>query len=191
MVAKIEPEPRACEVCGSVFLVGGTGNRKRASRFCSVECRNAAKYNTNGNRAREMSATDAAYLAGIIDGEGHISIYGGYGGADPHRYRAHLGVANTSMSLLEWCKSATGVGGIAVQRKVSETRKAVWQWMVVSEGAASVLVQVLPYLVIKADRAKLVVEFQSRLRQPALKADRAWQHDVVARVRELNARGPA
>lgn len=192
MSLKVEPEPRPCAAgCGSVFLVGGAGNRKRSSRFCSVECRNAAKYNSPKTWALQMSSTEAAYLAGIVDGEGHVSIYGGYGKKDPHAYRAHLGVVNTSMELLEWCTTTTGLGGIAVQRRESDTKKATWHWLVVSEAACQVLIQIEPYLVIKADRARLVIDFQTRLRQPALKADRTWQHEAVAAVRALNARGPA
>lgn len=171
--------------------MGGAGNKKRSTVFCSWPCRSSAKYNANGQTSREMPPTEAAYFAGIIDGEGHISIYGGYGKKDPHAYRAHLGVANTDLGLLEWLKTASGVGGVSLQRKASDNRKAAYQWQIGAEGARSVLVQVLPYLVIKADRARLVIDFQTRLRQPALKADRTWQHEAVAAVRALNARGPA
>jgi hypothetical protein len=59
-----------------------------------------------------------------------------------------------------------------------------------ADGAESVLRQALPYFVTKRPQAELAISFQERLRDPALKADRSWQLEALARMKRLNRRGP-
>ena len=190
MSAKIQPQQNTCPACSTVFLTGGVGRPKRGQVFCSTKCRNAAKYNGKPSEARQMSPTEAAYLAGLVDGEGHVSIYGGYGKNDPHAYRVHLSIANTALPLLEWCILATNVGGLTKQGAPGPRQKQVYNWQTGAENAYAVLQQVRPYLVIKAERADLAMEFQERLRVPQYKADRSWQAEWVERIRTMNRRGP-
>lgn len=190
MSAKVEPQPNTCPVCQTVFLTGGAGRPKRGQVFCSTKCRNAAKYNGKPSEARQMSPTEAAYLAGLVDGEGHVAIYGGYGKTDRHAYRVRLEVTNTAVPLLEWCVTATGVGKLIRQGEPGPKQKQVYSWPIGAENAYAVLQQVRPYLVIKADRADLVMAFQERLRVPQYKADRGWQAEWVERIRAMNKRGP-
>lgn len=190
MVAKVVPEPRTCPVCNGIFPVGGGGNARREAVFCSPACRSAGKYNRPKADVHELLIAEAAYLAGLVDGEGHISIYGGYGKSDPHRFRIALGIANTSLLMLDWVRMTTGVGGISSQGQPTPRQKPVFQWNISSENAYAVLAQIKPYLIVKPDRAALVMQFQERLRDPALKADRSWQLEYVDHIRSMNRRGP-
>lgn len=62
-----------------------------------------------GKKPLVLSATDAAYLAGLVDGEGTIGL--------THRH-AHenrqlvLSIANTEAGILQWVRERTGIGKI-------------------------------------------------------------------------------
>jgi hypothetical protein len=184
-----EPEERACVVCGKVFMVGGRGLPGRRVIRCSMACQKAGRYRT-GAVAKEMTVADAAYLAGLIDGEGHISGY-------IYSYRNEtlyikVAIANTYKPVLDWAQEVTGVGSVTARRgsNPNPKHKLRYSWQCNAMAAESVLKQVLPYLRIKPDRAQLALDVLQRLREPAQKADRSWQIETAERFREMNKRGP-
>jgi len=178
-------EERSCEACGKVFIVGGRGRPAKDRRFCSLACQRAARYRKSEQHCRNLSLTEAAYLAGIIDGEGSIMLIGrGFGGA-----HCRMSVANTYLPLIDYVYETTGIGGVYRQREATETHKVSYAWRCHAEGAEELLTQIRPYLIVKAAQADLAIETQQRLRDPALKADRSWQSEYRERMRMLNRRG--
>ena len=174
-----------CVVCGKEFETGGrAGNLNRD--FCSDECRYKGRYR-HGEVSKELDLQHASYLAGLVDGEGSIFLYGRNEVAC-----LRLTIANTKIKVLEWVKEITGVGSIVVtrQQQVSYKHSTAYHWQVNSEGAESVIKQIRPYLIIKQVQADLALETQARLRDPALKADRTWQSEYRERMKALNRRGP-
>lgn len=102
-----------------------------------------------------MSATDAAYLAGLIDADGSIGLYRKKrnGGA---QYNVQLGISNTRIDLLAWVLEVTGgVGGVHANRPETETCKATYQYLAQNRSAWSVLQQTMPYMRVKNDRAAM------------------------------------
>lgn len=128
---------------------------------------------------------DAAYLAGIIDGEGSIILY-----KRRDVVAVMLTVSNTAKKLLDWIADKTDVGAICAQSKETEKRKASWFWRCNADAAESVLQQIRPHLVVKSAQADLALQTQKQLRDPALKADRSWQLECLDKMRALNKRGP-
>jgi LAGLIDADG-like domain len=180
-----EPEERTCEVCGKVFLVGGVGRPPRSQRRCSDACRIAGRYR-HGRKAKALTATDAAYLAGIIDGEGSVILY-----MRRDVVALRVTVANTSRPLLERIQAATGIGDVHQQRAESATHRASFSWRCNAEAAESLLAQLRPFLFLKTAQADLAFATQARLRDPAQKADRSWHLLACEQMRALNRRGPA
>lgn len=101
-----------------------------------------------------------------------------------------LTVANTFMPVLEWCASVTGVGNIVLKKSTNPNHKDGGTWMANSQAAASILVQIIPYLVIKKEQALLAIEFQAKLKVPADKAEKGWQEEWRHRMQAMNKRGP-
>lgn len=134
-----------------------------------------------------MAVADAAYLAGIIDGEGTIGVY-----AYEHRAPAvHLSVANTDRALLEWIATSTGVGAVITRKVVNvDLHRQSYTWQCSSQAAGTTLRQVQPYLRVKASQAQLALDLLDGLVVPARKADSTWQMEIVDQVRQLNRRGP-
>lgn len=132
-----------------------------------------------------MSAVDAAYLAGFIDGEGTVMLI--------RRANSSVGllltIANTKRPVMDWVTTTTGVGRTFSRGPRNPKHAEAFWWQASGDAARSVLVQLLPNLRIKHEQATMAVEFQDRLRTPAVKADRTWQEEWRLRMKELNRRG--
>ena len=131
-----------------------------------------------------MSKAKFSYLAGIIDGEGCITI--GAGRKETCiNYNAIVSVQNTSKKLIDWLQSKFG-GQVYLSKKATEKTKAAWMWRLTQKKAIEILLlAVLPYLIIKHEQAKVLLAYV-RLTSDALPELRAiyWQQ-----LRILNARG--
>lgn len=178
-------ETRACRACGKEFMVGGRGNPPKTVRLCSPACQRAARYRA-GKVSRRLAPGDLGYFAGVLDGEGSIMIVKHH-----ESITTLVSVTNTGRPLLEWLVEKTGIGRISRQYDATPQRKATWMWRASGDGAHSILKQVARHLTLKRERAEIAIECQERLRDPALKADRTWQHRAMAQMRLLNRRGPA
>lgn len=175
---------RVCAACGIEYEAGGRSAHRNASTFCSRLCAANAKWRT-GSRAKDLTVAQAAYLAGIIDGEGSIMLYRREKGA-----AMRVTVANTNRALLDWCATVCGVGNIVMTERSNPKHKPSGMWHVNSQAAASLLEQTRPYLVIKGEQADVAIEFQRKLKVPAAKAEKEWQEQWRLRMRAMNARGP-
>lgn len=106
---------------------------------------------------RKMSDTEAAWLAGFLDGEGSVSSF--LGGRNYEYKTWRLSAPNTSLDSLKKCAEITGVGSVVVKREETERNKKIWQWQVGAQREIrDVLVQVLPYFIIKHGQAKIFLE---------------------------------
>ncbi|MCU0242729.1 MAG: hypothetical protein MUF51_09945 [Vicinamibacteria bacterium] len=106
--------------------------------------------------AKTLSAPDAAYLAGLIDGEGTIALTRRH--ACEYRHVV-VSISSTGMELLAWAKETTGVGKITRKRTVSERHAPGLTYSVSNRQALDVLAAVAPYLrSYKRFRAALVLQ---------------------------------
>lgn len=182
---KVNHPDRQCAACGKCFKVGGRGGRNLSAVYCSRECHQKSRYR-HGTKCKELSDTDAAYIAGFFDGEGCVFL---------HKRRNNsvglmIDCSGTSEVTIKWLHSTTGVGSIHYRKSRSDKHKQCYCWRVAGDAAESLLLQLLPYLKIKKPQAELGIEFQSRLRTPSLKADRLWQHEWKEKMMDMNKRGP-
>lgn len=172
---------KRCPACGKDFETGGRAG-DQAQIWCSRACMGTGRFR-HGSTPRQMSDVEAAYLAGVIDGEGTIMLY------KANTVRLRLVVANTKMALLEWCKEHTAVGSIVVKAHANPRHSDSGTWQANAHAAEGVVAQIRPYLVIKAEQADLALDFQHRRLQPELRADKEWQEAYRLTMRKLNARG--
>lgn len=106
--------------------------------------------------SRQLNGEDAAYLAGLIDGEGTIALTRRHA-ADERQLV--LSISSTEIELLEWAKSVTGVGKITRKRTVAEHHAPGFTYSVSNRQALAVITAVAPYLrSYKRLRAELVLE---------------------------------
>jgi hypothetical protein len=186
MVSKVEPEIRKCLACPNTFLVGGAGNKKRETVTCSWQCRDKVRWVRKGKTCSTLTTEQAAYMAGMLDADGHIGIY-----KHNSRYaRVTVTVSNTDDPFLHWVKALTGVGSVCLQRKGTATTKPNYQWYCVSHAAVTFLEQILPYMHIKRARAELAIEYHRFLETPEGRLDTDTQLEYREQMLALNRRGP-
>ena len=110
---------------------------------------------------KNLTETEKAYIAGILDGEGCIGIdkIKSRSNIHPFDFKIRIIVTNTNENIICWLKTVVGAGCAYVDGKpFSEKWNVVHRWQIVSEQARDFLMQVYPYLRIKKDIADLVLE---------------------------------
>jgi len=135
------------------------------------------------------------YIAGFVDGEGCI----GFSNRSPkqNRYYVYLRVANTNQQILNDIKAYFGIGSIQVANSSHKNgnRKTVYYYQVVCRKAVKVITLLLPYLRVKQVQAKLVIDFQSRVKFYGYNNKNQklfeWQEGYYKKMRKLNKRGIA
>jgi len=206
---------RTCLSCATEFMAAPTRVRgKLSQRFCSERC--ARDHRNQGRRkgpgfkksqelsrleaeqfAASVKTEDAAYFAGLIDGEGTITTH-----LCDNRHARGRGFT-------ERIRVSIGMTHEAAIRSVHETfsghfRKEIkkntrWNDVYVCElngwRAYACLLVIFPYLITKREQAHLAIEFQ-RIRKTVTGSRMDWHPEVAAqrrdyhdRIRKLNRRG--
>lgn len=104
-----------------------------------------------------MLETEKAYLAGIIDGEGSITL------TRFHKNQYHspcVSIASTDLELLEWIKLTVGSGKITSKKNYNEERhKDSFTYTIIYDDAIELLQEIEPYLIIlkKKVRAQHII----------------------------------
>lgn len=97
------------------------------------------------------SPSDLAYAAGLLDGEGSISIAVSYGGKNPN-HTLKVAINNTSRDMIQWLVDTFG-GRV-------HTTNSVHVWNVPSEHIVDFLRAVRPYLTAKRAQSGVAIEFR-------------------------------
>jgi hypothetical protein len=182
---------------------------KRTRRFCSTDC-----YDTWWNEQRSQRVTrsevaekiwgpapsvhltdvQAAWLAGLIDGEGCISIWRERreGNRSGFRYYAMVHIANTNRGLLDAiAKVIPGEVYLKDARKKLANHKPLFMFAVSRRALSPVLTRIAPFLVIKKRQAEIAMQFRRVIEEAPM---RTFQdHEVLGQLwaenRALNKRG--
>lgn len=116
-----------------------------------------ARYNTT----RTLSPDVAAYVAGLIDGEGTVTLSRRH--ANEHRQLV-ISVVNIELPILRYLLDHIGTGKITNKRIVSARHTPSFCYSVSNRQALALLEQVTPYLrSYKRQRALLILANYERL----------------------------
>jgi hypothetical protein len=103
----------------------------------------------------DLDSTDAAYIAGLIDGEGTITLTREH--RDENR-RLVVSIASTERSMLAFVVERTGCGKITNKRTTSGRHTPSFAYRITNRQALELLRQISPYLrSYKANRAALAL----------------------------------
>jgi hypothetical protein len=113
-------------------------------------------------RTKTLSESEAAYAAGLLDGEGSIILWKPKG-SQSRRMRLRILIINTYEPVMDWLVSR--IGGAIHRRQHASTNYSsnplpIWTWTVHGSNAVAVLKQLMPFMIIKRDKAKLGIESQ-------------------------------
>lgn len=139
-----------------------------------------------------MAATDAAWLAALVDGEGSICFQERTSErAAVSTWSVRLSIANTNRALLERVTEICGIdGGLGTPspryRSTGESGRAVYSWQVTNAKASGVLASIRPYLIAKCAQADLAIFVQELNQKHAGRG-----HPVSRKDQEAKARAAA
>src|SRR5215467_1429377 len=154
------------------------------ARFMEVNKLLADRYTTkrrNISLALALTPLELAYLAGIIDGEGTISV-----AQNSIVYlRPHIVISNTSTLLAEWLR----IRGFAPHWAKNTIGRDYWRISWSGFSLDKLLPLIRPYLVIKARHADLLLELISLRRQQSKNSPLTERmHELVLMIAWLNDR---
>jgi len=131
------------------------------------------------------------YLAGIIDGEGSISIEIQSQSIRHNRkcdyYSLRLLVVNTNLPLLNWIKS--NFGGSIKSRKSIPNRRQCYTWNLCSHSAAAVLEACEPYMIVKKSHVCVFLQFAATMTKANVRLSDellSYRKDLYLKLKHIN-----
>ena len=102
-----------------------------------------------------MTEIEKAYFAGIIDGEGTITLTRKHNNQMPSPL---LSVSNNNLELLEYIQGITNCGKIRAKKKAKPHHNQSWQWQTNSvNNILRVLEEIKAFLRVKKPQANLIL----------------------------------
>lgn len=142
------------------------------------------------SKANKLKKLDAAYLAGIIDGEGSIMLWRR---KKTKSFTVVVVVGNTHFGLIHHIKTITGTG---YKQKVIYkfgNRKPQLHWRISNVDAVDILNQIMQYMVVKFKQAKYAVfAYEKYLRNGCFRLKGRDLQNVImlaGEIKKLNKKG--
>lgn len=111
---------------------------------------------------KEHSPTICAYMAGIVDGEGGLTI-GSYtkGPTGNPWYGVYLVISSTNEVLIDWLSNIFGSHKMKYTRAqmAPNCKRQVYRWQCGGDRLYHICELILPYVVIKKRQVEIVMEF--------------------------------
>ena len=142
---------------------------------------------------KPISDTEAAYLAGLIDGDGCfvINVRQIKGRYSPS-YQCALIIDVCQPELLEELRELTGIGVVRPSRPQIGNRRAAFAWIIYSQACEDLIRRIYPYLRLKRERADVALALRATKRKHPrrLTEDELAQREALKqRMHVLNKRG--
>lgn len=123
------------------------------------------------------------YLAGIIDGEGCITIGAGRKETCTN-YNSIIMVTNTNKKIIDWLQQQ--FGGNYYKIPASGNCKEAYRWRFLKQKEIEkLLLAILPYLIIKREQAIVLLEFVRMSKETASQK----REELFQKMKALNKRG--
>lgn len=132
------------------------------------------------DRIGSSTRLTAAYVAGLIDGEGCLSVNQGKTakGTPTYTARCDVGMTVKALPLLKALQAQYG-GSVLKHREATAKWEAAWRWALTGNAVKSLCADLLPFLQLKTEQARLLMRLTPK--------DGAV---IKALVMELNRKGP-
>lgn len=146
-----------------------------------------------------LTETEKAYIAGIIDGEGCIYIAKRSPSIDRReitdRFVMGVAVGMTTISVISWLHNITGIGNLYVSKSYNKKHRDKWTWRLSVNDSCMLLNQIMPYLILKREQSSLFLEIASIRSIPKyengkrVRNNQQRQDEIHMRMKSLNKRG--
>jgi len=134
-----------------------------------------------------LEEAEKAYIAGIVDGEGTVTLMKHHKNETPLPFVA---IANNNLDLLKWIKSLVG-GNICTKKKRLPHHNDSYVLNIRQDRAMRLLNEIKEFLIVKRQQADLITTQYKAVTHRAGKYTPellAKKYQLVAKIRELNQR---
>lgn len=182
VVLKREQIETAIEFLSMKGIVAPETRNNLYERMCGLNDEFRSVYKLKYTGSVIPSKLDFAYLAGLLDAEGTFSIYKKSNYIGNGKYTSVIKISNTDQRIFDWMADRFA-GYMVVSPKGDNRKEGVW--FLSGKSRESILLAVLPYLVIKKERAVIVLEWIRHCRKWA----DSHKDKLIQKIRVLNLRG--
>ena len=134
--------------------------------------------------AHKIGKIKKSFFAGYFDGDGTVGTTSNTGNTRSVR----VSISSVDPIILHELKEFYGGFIICAIRK-NLRQNNLWLWYVCANKATKFLVDILPYLRIKKERARLAIEFQKANKILNMKKRQKIKKDISKQIKRLNFRG--
>lgn len=136
---------------------------------------------------RKLAGIELAYLAGVLDADGHISLRKSSRRSDTLFYSPTIGITNQSAKLMDWMDARIRWTTTSHEKGSGWSDKPIFRREARGHALLELLQQLLPYLQVKKERAQLVIQFcQLRAEQVGFGPYGEEEHELYREVWKLN-----
>lgn len=110
---------------------------------------------------KEYTVPEAAYMAGLMDGEGTFFI-GNYGTSRNPFFQTVIKITSTDKSMIEWVYNTFGgwMSEYTSKQRAQNCKSPVYSWGGTGDRLTHICEIMLPYLVGKKDQALILLEMR-------------------------------
>ena len=98
-----------------------------------------------------------AWLAGLLDGDGYLTILPRTTYSTLRSFRATIMISMTTREPLDKAVLVTKVGRVLQQKTPTKTGKPIYTWRIEAQQAGEACKRLLPYLTLKKPQAELII----------------------------------
>lgn len=139
------------------------------------------------NHMNELDRDFVVYFAGMIDGDGCITISKHRSPKTPTPiYNLRLLLSQSDKHYLEWLVSKLGTGRIYKREKMSGNlpyNKPGYQLHVIGKDLDTLLGKLLPHVIIKKEQIQVALDFRKTFDYPKMEGKRLHQSVIDERER--------
>ena len=142
-----------------------------------------------------MTEIELSYLAGLVDGEGCLTL--------DSNGQPCFTIVNTDERMINWLRTHVQVDreSVSIQIQRPLLHKPRWSWRCPSQNLAGLLSALLPYLVVKRERAEILIAVDATIQRgprprergrgspPLIPSVVEFRTAMIARIHALNRRG--
>jgi len=135
-----------------------------------------------------LEETEKAYIAGIVDGEGTVTLTKHHKNETP---TPRISVSNNNLELLKWLRTKVGGGVIVSKKKSKPYHSNSYVWYVQQDRGLRFLGEIRKHLIVKKPQADLILEKYKSVTHRAGRYTPEMLRKkmrLVAQIRKLNQR---
>lgn len=142
-------------------------------------------------KMRELTSEERAYVAGIVDGEGYVGLVLKHKNRVRPSYFPQIQVSNVDENLMRYLEQLVPASFFLKIGSRAKNQKDCFIWAIQrTDGAKKFLELVLPYLIVKKQRAQVLLQYcQSRLLRGLRSSYIPEEIACYSQLRVLNRKG--